>query len=191
MGWEDNMSTTNLLYHNRKSQYGSTLRSRGTWWLLEAILAIILVIIGAATADAQILTLFDFSGAHPFGNDVQSADLAFGPSGQVLEVVSLGGALTQFDAGGSHLLLSSGVQSVDVAFGPSGQVLEVVSVGDALTQFDAAGSHLLFGSGVLSADTAFGPSGQVLAVITIAPAPEPAAIALLGGLREPGAALLS
>ena len=67
-----------------------------------------------------------------------SVSLAFGPAGQVLELVNSEGVLTQFDATGAHVL-GGGVRSAGVAFGPNGMVLEVVGLNNILTQFDAAG----------------------------------------------------
>ena len=97
-------------------------------WLIGAIVAILFATLEAANAGAQELTLYDTAGAHPIGSDVQSVDVAFGPFGQVLEVVGTNGSLIQFDSGGGHLLFGTGVQSVDTAFGPSGQVLAVISI---------------------------------------------------------------
>src|SRR5947208_452166 len=74
-----------------------------------------------------VLTQFDSSGAHVLGSGTLDAAVAFGPTGQVLEVVTTGGVLTQFDSSGAHVLFGSGVEGVGVAFGPTGQVLEIVS----------------------------------------------------------------
>jgi WD40 repeat protein len=89
--------------------------------------------------------------------------VAFGPLGEVVEVVNADGTLRQFDASGVHVL-GSGVRSASVAFGPTGEVLLVTFQNGTLTQFDATGSHTL-GSGVLSASVAFGPFGEVLEVV--------------------------
>jgi elongation factor P hydroxylase/preprotein translocase subunit SecB len=93
-----------------------------------------------------------------------SVSVAFGPFGEVVEVVNSAGVLTQFDAAGAHVL-GGGVRSASVAFGPQGEVLEVVSLAGILTQFDAAGVHQLGGAGVASASIAFGPGGQVLEIV--------------------------
>lgn len=58
------------------------------------------------------LIQIDSTGTHELGSGVQSADTAFGPSGQVLDVVGPDGTLTQIDAAGPHVLLT-GVQSAD------------------------------------------------------------------------------
>src|SRR5262249_9671722 len=90
-----------------------------------------------------------------------SASVAFGPAGEVIEVVSATGFLTQFDAAGVHPLVG-GVRSASVAFGPAGEVLLITMLSGALLQADASGTHLLVGSGVFSASLAFGPSGEVM-----------------------------
>jgi hypothetical protein len=79
----------------------------------------------------------------------QDADgVAFGPSGEVLEVVNSNGVLTQFDATGVRILLV-GVLSADVAFGPSGtplagvELLDVIFTNGNLTQFGLGGVQVL------------------------------------------------
>src|SRR5437879_5076474 len=62
-----------------------------------------------------VLVQFDQGGEHPLLGNVQSASVAFGPNGQVLEVVTTDGQLTQLDAAGAHPLLTN-VQSADTAF---------------------------------------------------------------------------
>jgi hypothetical protein len=94
-----------------------------------------------------------------------SVSAAFGPAGEVLELVSSAGVLTQFDATGAHVL-GGGVRSASVAFGPNGEVLEIVTLGGALTQFDSTGAHSLGAAGVESASVAFGPFGEVLEIVT-------------------------
>jgi trimeric autotransporter adhesin len=93
--------------------------------------------------------------------------VAFGPAGEVVELVNSAGVLTQFDATGVHQLGNGGVRSASIAFGPSGQVLEIVSTAGILTQFDSTGAHQLGGVGVESASIAFGPDGGVLEVVLI------------------------
>jgi hypothetical protein len=88
--------------------------------------------------------------------------VAFGPAGEVVEVVSATGALTQLDASGAHVL-GSGIRSASAAFGPKGEVLLLTFQNGALVQFDASGAHLLAGAGsVRTASAAFGPGGEVL-----------------------------
>jgi hypothetical protein len=93
--------------------------------------------------------------------------VAFGPAGEVVELVNSAGVLTQFDAGGAHQLGNGGVRSASIAFGPFGEVLEVVSTAGILTQFDSTGAHQLGGAGVESASIAFGPGGEVLDVVLV------------------------
>ncbi len=93
--------------------------------------------------------------------------VAFGPFGEVVEMVSSSGQLTQFDVFGAHQLGTGGVRSASVTFGPNGEVLEVVGFNGILTQFDASGHHQLGGMGVESATVAFGPGGEVLEVVLI------------------------
>jgi hypothetical protein len=94
-----------------------------------------------------------------------SVSVAFGPFGEVLEVVGPTGTLTQYDAFGAHVL-GGGVRAASVAFGPSGEELLVTFQNGALTLFDATGVHPLGSSGVLSASIAFGPQGAVLEVVS-------------------------
>ena len=119
----------------------------GESWLVATIVATSLAAGGVTTAVAGTLTQFDATGAHVLGGGVQAVGVAFGPAGQVLEVVSVGGTLTQFDATGGHVLFG-GVQDVGVAFGPAGQVLEVV-FSDATTVPEPA-TCLLVATGLLS-----------------------------------------
>jgi elongation factor P hydroxylase len=95
-----------------------------------------------------------------------SVSVAFGPIGEVIELVNSAGVLTQFDAAGAHVL-GGGVRSASVAFGPTGEVLEVVTLGGVLTQFDSTGAHQLGGAGVESASIAFGPGGEVLEIVLV------------------------
>ncbi len=105
-------------------------------------------------------------GSHPIlPGGVISVAVAFGPSGEVLEVVTNDGVLEQIDATGAHTLANN-ARSAAVAFGPAGEVLEVIGQNGSLTQFDAAGSHPLLPGGVVSVAVAFGPSGQVLEIVT-------------------------
>jgi hypothetical protein len=92
--------------------------------------------------------------------------VAFGPGGEVVEVVNFEGVLTQFSAAGAQVL-GGGVRTASVAFGPSGEVLEIVGLNGVLTQFDASGAHQLGGAGVQSASVAFGPGGEVLEVVLV------------------------
>ncbi len=92
-----------------------------------------------------------------------SVSAAFGPGGEVIELVNSEGVLTQFDATGTHVL-GGGVRYASIAFGPDGGVLEVVGSNGGLVQFDATGVHVLATMGVESASVAFGPGGEVLDV---------------------------
>ncbi|QJX00853.1 WD40 repeat domain-containing protein [Frigoriglobus tundricola] len=92
-----------------------------------------------------------------------SVSAAFGPNGEVLEVVGTDGVLTQYDSTGAHKLIG-GVRDVSVAFGPRGEVFEVVGTDGVLTQYDSAGAHVL-ADNVLSANVAFGPNGEVIEVV--------------------------
>jgi hypothetical protein len=96
-----------------------------------------------------------------------SVSVAFGPFGEVVELVNSQGVLTQFSAAGAQVL-GGGVRSASIAFGPGGGVLEIVGVDGALTQFDATGVHQLSGGGVQSASVAFGPFGEVLEIVNTA-----------------------
>src|SRR5207244_3386220 len=58
--------------------------------------------------------------------------VAFGPAGEVVDVVSSDGVLTQYDAFGTHVL-GGGVRFASLAFGPSGAVMEVVALSGVLT----------------------------------------------------------
>jgi hypothetical protein len=51
-----------------------------------------------------LLTQFDAFGAHFLGGGVLSAGVAFGPFGEVLDVIFQNGLLTQFDSSGAHML---------------------------------------------------------------------------------------
>ena len=94
-----------------------------------------------------------------------SVSVAFGPAGEVTEVVGRDGVLTQFDATSTRILATN-VRSASVAFTPGGQEIMVVVYGDgSLYQFDQFGSRLL-GAGVLSASVAVNPTGgEVLEVV--------------------------
>jgi hypothetical protein len=92
--------------------------------------------------------------------------VAFGPFGEVVELVDSMGNLTQFDALGAHVL-GGGVRAASVAFNAGSEVLLLTFVNGALAQFDAAGAHLLGSSGVLSASVAFGPFGEVIEVVDV------------------------
>ncbi|QJX00047.1 beta strand repeat-containing protein [Frigoriglobus tundricola] len=93
-----------------------------------------------------------------------SVSVAFGPQGEVLEVIDSTGTLTQYDAAGAHAIIG-GVADASVAFGPNGQVFLITYQDGSLVQYDAAGTHVLIASGVSSATLAFGPQGEVLEVI--------------------------
>lgn len=90
--------------------------------------------------------------------------MGFGPFGEVVEVVSSAGVLTQYDAFGAHPL-TGGVRSASVAFNAGSEVLLITTQSGMLLQCDAAGTHLL-GGGVLDASVAFGPSGEVVEVVS-------------------------
>jgi hypothetical protein len=98
------------------------------------------------------------------GPAVGFVSVAFGPFGEVMEVVNSTGMLTQIDAFGAHVL-GGGVRAASVAFGPSGEELLLTFQNGALTLFDSAGAHPLGTSGVLSASIAFGPQGMVVEVV--------------------------
>ena len=69
--------------------------------------------------------------------------VAISPFGEVLEVVSPAGMLTQYSAFGVQVL-GTGVRSASVAFSPTaGEVLDVIFQDGSLVQFDAAGKHVL------------------------------------------------
>ena len=142
----------------------------------------------------------DFSGAYTFGNRAPvnftavdnlipppqpppppppaatapppSVSVAFGPSGEVIELVNSAGQLTQFDASGAHFL-GDGVRAASVAFNNGSEVLLVTAQSGALIQFDAAGAHLLTAAGVLDASVAFGASGEVVEGVSTAGGADP------------------
>ena len=66
---------------------------------------------------------------------VQSASVAFGPAGEILEVNSVTGVLRQYNATGGRVL--SGVQSASVAFAPDSEVLDIIFSDGSLDQDDA------------------------------------------------------
>jgi hypothetical protein len=105
-----------------------------------------------------------FESPFPPGTGRGFVGSAFGPFGQVVEVVSPDGTLTQFDAFGAHVL-GGGVRSASVAFGPAGLELLVTSADGTLTRFSAAGAETL-GGGVLSAALSYGPAGRVVDVVS-------------------------
>jgi Calx-beta domain len=127
--------------------------------------------LGATTADTLTIAETPAPPPPPPPPSQQSlppfVSVAFGPAGEVLELVNSAGVLTQFDAAGAHQLGGAGVRSASVAFGPGGEVLEVVTTTGVLTQFDASGAHQLGGAGVESASIAFGPDGEVLDVVLV------------------------
>jgi hypothetical protein len=94
-----------------------------------------------------------------------AVSVTFRPFGEVIEVVTSAGVLTQFDSAGAHVL-GGGVRSASAAFGPFGEVLVVAYQDGGLVQFDATGAHLLGTNGVHSASVAFGPFGEVLVETT-------------------------
>jgi hypothetical protein len=102
--------------------------------------------------------------AAPTVQQPPSVSVAFGPAGEVMEVVNAQGVLTQFDASGAHTV-GGGVRAASVAFGPAGWTLLVTYQNGTLEQYDASGAHV-FGGGVLSASLTFGPSGEVIDVVT-------------------------
>jgi hypothetical protein len=95
-----------------------------------------------------------------------SVSVAFGPFGQVVELVSSAGMLTQVDALGAHVL-GGGVRAASVSFYAGSEVLLVTYQSGALAQFDAFGTHLLGGGGVLSASVAFSPFGEVIELVDV------------------------
>jgi hypothetical protein len=95
-----------------------------------------------------------------------SVSVAFGPFGEVVELVSSGGMLTQVDALGAHVL-GGGVRAASVAFYGGTEVLLVTYQSGALAQFDAFGTHLLGGGGVLSASVGFSPFGEVIELVDL------------------------
>jgi hypothetical protein len=100
----------------------------------------------------------------PSSNPPPFVSVAFGPFGEVAELVDSAGNLTQVDAAGA-LFVGGGVRAASVAFYAGSEVLLVTFRNGALYQFDAFGIHAL-GTGVLSASVAFGPSGEVIEVVT-------------------------
>jgi hypothetical protein len=112
----------------------------------------------AGAGEVPDIGAFESQGAPP-----PSVSVAFGPFGEVLEVVFPDGTLEQVDSSGTHVL-GGGVRSASVAFGPAGEVFEVVFPDGTLEQVDAFGTHVL-GGGVRSASVAFGPAGEVFEVV--------------------------
>src|SRR5262249_3947311 len=89
---------------------------------------------------------------------------AFGPFGQVMELVTSAGVLMQFDASGPHVL-GGGVRAASVSFLNRAEVLLVTCQTAGLPQVDAAGARLLAASGVQDASVTFGPLGEVIDVV--------------------------
>ena len=79
---------------------------------------------------------------HLLRGGVHSASAAFGPAGELLDVVTTDGVLLGFDASGGRAL-ASGVLSVAVTFGPAGEVTLVLFRNGSLVGFDALGPHLI------------------------------------------------
>jgi hypothetical protein len=99
----------------------------------------------------------------------QIESAAFGPKGEVIDVVLPNGILLQFDNTGVHVL-AFGVLSVDVAFNHGKEVLEVVFAPGILIQFDKfdhSGPHRsqVLATGVLLADVSFSHGKEVLDVL--------------------------
>jgi hypothetical protein len=94
----------------------------------------------------------------------RSVSVAFGPAGQVVQLVSANGTFSQIDSTGRHVL-GGGLRAASLAYGPAGLVQELVSANGTLTQFDASGAHVL-AHGVLYASVAFGPAGEVLEIVS-------------------------
>ncbi|QJW97425.1 beta strand repeat-containing protein [Frigoriglobus tundricola] len=90
--------------------------------------------------------------------------VAFGPLGEVLEVVDSAGVLTQYDATGAHVI-SGGVRGASVAFEPTGEVLLVTFRTGALVRYDPTGTYVLNTSGVQSASLTYGPFGEAGEVV--------------------------
>jgi hypothetical protein len=104
------------------------------------------------------------AGAYERAVPFTSVSVAFGPAGQVVEVVDSAGNLTQFDAAGTHYI-GGGVRSASVAFYANSEVLLVTYQNGVLYQFDAGGAHLLAGGGIRSASLAFGPGGAAYELV--------------------------
>jgi hypothetical protein len=100
-------------------------------------------------------------------NQAPSVSVAFGPAGEVVEVVYSSGALYQFDAAGAHYI-GGGVRSASVAFYAGGEVLLVTFPSGALVQYDSAGAHPLANGGIRSASLAFGPAGAIYELVDAA-----------------------
>jgi hypothetical protein len=97
------------------------------------------------------------------GGAAASVSVAFGPSGEVLEVVA-GGTLTQIDRTGAHVV-GGGVRSAGVAFQGNHEVLLVTYADGTLVQFDSGGAHVV-GGGVRSAGVAFQGNREVIDLVT-------------------------
>ncbi len=69
-----------------------------------------------------------------------AVSVAFGPFGEVLEIVNSAGALTQVDATGAHQLSQFGVRDASIAFAAGREVLLLTYTDGSLYQFDAAGA---------------------------------------------------
>jgi hypothetical protein len=105
-------------------------------------------------------------GASAAVGQAPSVSVAFGPAGEVVEVVYSNGNLFQFDVAGAHYL-GGGVRSASVAFYGGSEVLLLTYQGGVLYQFDAGGTHLLAGGGIGSASLAFGPAGAVYELVDV------------------------
>jgi hypothetical protein len=92
-----------------------------------------------------------------------AVSVTFRPFGEVFEVVTSAGVLTQYDSAGAHVL-GGGVRSASAAFNRFGEVLVVTYRDGGLVQYDAAGAHRLSTNGVHSASVAFNQFGEVLVV---------------------------
>jgi len=114
----------------------------------------------AAGSPSAAFALSNVAALPPF------VSVAFGPFGQVLEVVNPQGILTQYDAFGAHVL-GGGVRTASVAFNPGGGEELLITFQSGLVElFDASGGHVL-GGGVRSASLAFGPFGEVMEVVSL------------------------
>jgi hypothetical protein len=97
-------------------------------------------------------------------NPAASASVAFGPAGEVMEVVA-GGTLLQTDRTGAHVV-AGGVLSAAAAFQGDREVLLVTFTDGTLVQFDSGGAHVHLGGGVRSAGVAFQGKHEVIDLVT-------------------------
>jgi hypothetical protein len=94
-----------------------------------------------------------------------AVSVAFGPAGEVLELVNSAGFLTQVVNGVAQPLGNGGVRYASIAYGPNGAVVEVVGLNGVLTQFINGVAVQLGNGGVSSASVAFVGSTEVMEVV--------------------------